>query len=38
MQLVVPRAVRAAEMMLAMIWRMVFQVSLVLFFMVSDVF
>jgi len=35
MQLVVPRAVIAAEMMLAMIWRIVFQVS---FFMSIDVF
>ncbi len=31
MQLVVPRAVMAAEMMLAIIWRMVFHVSLLLF-------
>ena len=37
MQLVVPRAVSAAEMMLAMIWRMIFHVSL-LFFMVLDGF
>ena len=37
MQLVVPRAVSAAEMMLAMIWRMVFHVFL-LFFMVINGF
>jgi hypothetical protein len=37
MQLVVPRAVRAAETMLAMIWRMILHVSLLLF-MMSNVF
>jgi len=36
MQLVVLRAVMTEAMMLPMIWRMVFHVSL-LFFMVSDV-
>ena len=37
MQLVVPIAVMTEAMMLAMIWRMAFHVSL-LFFMVSDDF
>jgi len=36
MQLVVPIAVRAADTMLAMIWRMTFHVSL--FFILMDVF
>ena len=38
MQLVVPRAVMMDAMMLAMIWRMVFQVSLLVFIILLMVY